>query len=347
MVSFMRYIFFFSLLILIGCDKNEFTLNFELSDNITDNFNVTYYATDTKGGITVQAVASVRNGKCLLGCITKKPTLIYITRRKNEVPLVVYGSKKEKIDISGYSDIPLEWNVGGNEINERISHWRENNIDILKNNEVDSVNSAVRNYVEENVEDPVSTILMLCYFDRSVNEKEYASLMASLKGQAKSPEWLTIAGRADQLYHTYYFPAAIQNIVMRAENNGKDTLSIDHKNPLFLFFWHTGDSDKKNITDSIKNLYKEFPDSALLLADICLDADSVAWRNSIRRDSLEKLKRFWVPSGLADQEIHKFKVDALPYFIVFDKEGHQFYRGTEISEAMKNYRDLYNRKDSL
>ena len=348
MIKSAPYIFLLSLLLLFGCRKNEFSLNFDISEDITDNFNVTYYATDIKGGVMVQAVASVREGKCLLNGFTKKPTLVFITARKSKMPTVVYAVKGDKIEITGQGNDPLAWKVEGNEINRALSEWRENNLKTLEDNNADSVNMAVKDFVELNNTDPVSTILMLCYYDRKINEKEYSSLMASLKEEAKNKEWLTIIGRSDQMYHSYYFPAAIENVVLRStEESGKDTLSINHKNPVFFFFWQTGDNNRKSMLDSIKALCKEIPDSSLLIADICLDVDSMGWRNAIRRDSLEKVKRFWVPTGRTDPEIHKFKVDALPYYIVFDKNGHQYYRGTDISDAMKDYRNLFNSKDTV
>lgn len=343
----MRYIFLFSLLLLMGCGKNEFTLDFELSSDVTDNYNVTYYATDEKGGITVQAVASIREGKCELKGLTKKPTLVFITERRSTIPMVLLANKGEKIEISGMDKNPLTWDVNGSEINSTLSEWRTDNYKILKENESDSVNIAVKNFVENNLESPVSTILMLCYYHRNHDEREYVSLMNSLKKDAKSPELLSLIGRSDQMIHSYSYPASLESIVMRAEENGRDTLYINHKNPVLFYFWQTGDENRKDIIDSIKALKKEFPDSSILIADICLDVDSVGWRNAIKKDSLEKIKRFWAPAGLVDYKIQKLKVDAIPYFIVFDMDGHQSYRGKDITEALKDYRELFNASDSV
>ena len=347
MLKIHLYIFLLLPLLFIGCTKSDFNLDFDLSDDVTDTYNVTYYATDKQGGATVQAVASVRDGKCLLQGVSRKPTLVYISARRAVVPLVALVSPGENLKITGIGKDPLAWKVEGNQINENVSAWINENKNFLIDNEADSVNLAVKRYVDDHRDNPASTILMLCYYHRYSNEREYAELMHSLEGEAHSPQWLEIIGRSDQLYHYYTFPAALQSMVLRSMND-RDTLFINHRNPVFMFFWQTGDNnDKKNFLDSIKALNKELPDSSLLLADICLDVDSTAWRNAIKRDSLKNVKRFWVPLGLNDYEMQKFKVDAIPYFIVFDKEGHQSYRGTEISKAMENYRILYNSKDSI
>ena len=349
MVSRMRYIFLFiTAILLTACGKNEFNLEFDLPVDVTDNYNVIYFATDIKGGATVQAVASVREGKCELKGITKRPTLVYITRRNSRLPLVLYAERGNKINISGDNDEPLDWKVEGNAVNDSLSVWRLQNLDIWKDCVADSVNNAVEKFVDENPENPVSTILMLCYFDRKINERQYNRLMAGLKGEAKNPDWLGLLGRSDQLLHSYSFPARLESLIMRSLNKGGDTLKIDKKNPVFMIFWETGFQERKGIIDSIKVLEKEFPDSSRIIADICLDMDSVAWKNAMRRDSLYKdMKRFWSPLGMNDPAVMKLKVTAIPYFIVFDKEGMQSYRGKEISEAMKDYRNIFNSADSL
>lgn len=347
MVSIKHYIFLLSLLILVGCNKSEFTLQFDLSENVTDNYNVTYYATDIKDGVTVQAVASVRNGKCELNGYTKKPTLIFITKRKSNVPLVAIVDRRQKLEFSGESDNPLEWKVAGNDINDSLSVWRINNFKVLQDNDADSVNLAVSEYVENHRESKISPILMLCYYHRESNERNYIDLMGSLKGEAKNPMWLSIVGRSDQLYHSYSYPASLESIVMRTAGKAKDTLYINHRDPVFFFFWQNNDDERKEMIDSIKALKRELPDTVLIMADIYMDIDSLIWKNSIKKDSLENIKRFWAPMGIMDNKVQKLKVPALPYYIVFDPEGLQAYRGPDLEEAMKEYRDIFNSTDSL
>ncbi|MCH5225805.1 MAG: hypothetical protein J1D77_07370 [Muribaculaceae bacterium] len=346
MVSTVRYIFFFSLIFLLGCGKAEFSLNFNLAESVEGNYNVVYYATDTQGGLTVQATASVREGKCLLNGATKLPTLISITSRHSKLPLVVYAKRGDKIEITGSDDNPLGWDVEGDPLNLLLSSWRHENLTTLLSDSTDSINAAVARFVETNPKDPASTILMLYYFNRNEQPREYADLMASLRGEARSDKWLRITARADQTFNTFSYPARLVNMVMRANTGGIDTLSIDGKNPLLLLFWQTGYNEKKAMIDSLKALNKELADSVRIIADICLDPDSASWRSAIRKDSLEGVKRFWVPTSLADPTVMKFNVPSIPYFIVFDKDGRQTFRGQQLEEALKSYRSLVNSKDS-
>lgn len=348
MALLIRTIILFFLVVLASCSKPQFNLEFNLKSEITDNYNVTYYATDKKGGKTIQAVASVREGKCELLGATMQPTLVFLTKRASKLPLVMFAERGQKIEISGSDSDPLEWEVAGNPINEALSGWRISNENILKDCNPDSVNTAVKDFVVENPGNPVSTILMLCYFFRNNDEREFTDLMYTLEGEAKDPVWLRRVGRIDQLQHSYSYPARLESLVMKSVNKDGDTLRIDGKNPVLLALWQTGTSEKGSIIDSLKILEKDYKDTLRILADICVDPDSAAWRTAIRKDSLnEKTKRLWAPSGLTDPRLVKLKVNSLPYFIVFDSVGQQSFRGKDLAKAMEIYRKEMTERDSL
>lgn len=338
----MRQLFFALLLLLLGsCSKNEFYMDFNLSEDITDNYNVVYYASDIQGGKTVQSVAPVMNGKCRLLGVTKLPTLIYITEKNATLPLVVYVEKGEKIILTGNGKNPLEWKVEGNIINEDFSKWRETNLEILTGGNREEINKIVAEFVKDNASKPLSLIMMLSYFDRRLDEFEYVTLMGGLTKISEKDKWLTMAARSDQYDFSLYYPARIKSFVARSITNYPDTITFSSNSPAIFFFWQNELNNKKELVDSMKILVKEFPDSnKRIIADINLDSDTIIWRNGIRRDSLKSTHRLWMPAGLADKDLLKLKVGNLPYYIVFDSLGLQQYRGGDIKEAVSQFRDL-------
>ena len=75
--------------------------------------------------------------------------------------------------------------------------------------------------------------------------------------------------------------------------------------------------------DSIRKLAAEYPDSTTrVIADICLETDSIAWKSPLRSDSIKAVIRGWVPAGLAD--------------------GNQRYRGSDPAEALSSFREVYS-----
>lgn len=343
----MRFFFFAFLLMLFSCGKNEFSMQFELPNDITENYNVTYYATVTNGGVTVQAVASVMKGTCILTGYTKLPTIVYLTSRNSTFPMVFYAQKGEKIVISGTDRNPLEWKVGGNKINEELSSWRMDNLEMLKGDNTDSINSSVSLFIEKNPENPVSLILLLNYFDRDQNEETYVKLLSKLQGKIKKENWLGIMSNASLLRYGETPPAQMRSLILRSNQDGADTIRISGKYPLLIWFWNHLTTDRKQTIDSLKVLLKEYPDSSKrIFADIYMDIDSASWRNTIRRDSLKTYPRLWAPMAQMDRDLSLLKIKEIPYFIVFDSIGKQSYRGADLTEAMKEFRKLQVPNDS-
>lgn len=341
MKNFIRILFFVFAAVATGCTKNEFYLEFSLPEEITHNYSVNYYGSSKKGGFLVQATAPVQKGKYELRCVTVLPTLVYISSASHPEGIVVYAKRGEKIKITGTSANPAAWTADGNNINKRLSAWRKENADILEKGNKEEINAAVAAFVRENPSDPVSTILMETTFSRRLSPKGYLSLWNSLQGNAKERQWINLIGRADQLTPSVEWPAILKSLYMRSAGNGIDTIITSKTNATLLFFWINAIDNRNVYFDSLQNLTKEFPDSvSRIIADVSLEPDSLSWRNFIRKDTIDKIVRFWAPQGLADSRLIKLGVPDYPYFIVYDKEGNPMYRGKETSEAFKTFRTL-------
>lgn len=335
-------------MLLASCGKNEFTLRIDLASDVSGNYNVTYYATAKTGGVTVQAVAPVMNGKYLFTGTTKLPTLVFVSTRATIYPLVIYTTKGENLEITGENKDPLTWNVEGDKINRSLNEWRKENLEALIENQTTKVNEAVGAFIERNATDPAAVILLSVYYDREADERGYSRLLATVKRIPENRDLLRITGSVSQTARDELPPARLFSLIMRSMNEGADTLRISRENPSILWFWKEGVDQRADMVDSLKALVKEFPDSsARLIADINLDIDSMAWRRVIKRDSLEKTARLWAPAAQVDPQISLLKVKELPYFIVFDKDGYQSYRGNDISAALKEFRDQYYGSDSI
>ena len=334
-------------LLLAGCRKNELEVEFNLSPDINVNYNVTYYARASSGGATVQAVAPVMEGKYLLKVITNKPTLLFITARQAALPLVVYAERGEHLKVTGEEADPLLWNVEGNSINRTISEWRLALGDTLTSGSPAMVNAAVKNFIYAHPSDPASTVILLAYFDRAESEDDYSELWGSLRNEARDLKWARLFGRSDQPGPRINRPARLHSMALRGLGGKTEILNLDSARAALLFFWHPQGSLRREIIDSLKSLSKEYPDSSRrVIADICLEADSTAWRNTIRRDSLSGVTSLWAPQGMADYNFMKLGVTKSPMLIVTDSAGVQIYRGADIKRASEEFRLLMQEADT-
>ena len=346
MIKILRTLTICMLLFLAGCMKNESKLLFELPADMNATFRVVYYASDKRGGTTLENVAVITKGKGELKCPMRNPMLIYLYPGTGQIdPIVLYAERGDDIKITGSSPDPATWTIEGNEIDRMLSEWRTANASILKKADPADTNKAVAQYVGENPQSPLSPLLLLTVFSRRHDETLFRRLWQSLSGDALDHTWSRIAARADIPSGSVTTPGRLKSMAVRSLSNGIDTIRPDSVKGALLFFWNNGLNDRRQRFDSIKALAKEFPDSSSrLIADICLDPDSLSWRSPLRSDSLKDVARLWIPAGLADRRIMALGVPRTPFFIVISPDGHQRYRGDDTSEAFSAFRTTISSK---
>lgn len=340
MISIIRIFFLSLILALSSCSGNDFYIEFDLPADVTANYKVSYYASDKRGGMMIETAAPVVNGKFVLKGQTINPALLYLSGSDHR-SIAIYVERGEKLKISGESANPYSWMIKGNETDELWSLWRNENMETLSLDDPQKTNLAVAKYVIHNPESPLSALILLTSFSRKDDEAMFRSLWLRLAGDARDPKWTSLAGRADQPDNFVRTPGILRSMAVRSFHHGIDTIRPDSAVASILFFWHAGSAARKEYIDSIKTLAKEYPDSATrIIADICLDADSIAWRSPLRSDSLENVVRAWAPAGLADSKIMGLCVPRTPFFIVFSPDGVQQYRGSDTKEAFAAFRSL-------
>lgn len=329
------------LILLAGCRKNEFYILFSLPESVNLNFDAVYYADSPHGGLYMRGVAPLINGKCEYHGVTVYPTLVTFTNNTYKEPIVVYVERGEHIKVEGDTIVPYCWHFGGNKLNVALSEWRNENADALREGNKKEINRAIKSFVETHREDPVAAILLLTHFDKTEDEVGFAMLWSKLSGEAKNKKWSDMLSRADVSPGRSKLPAHIRSFAMRKFPSGIDTVSPADVEATLLVF-HTGlPEESRKLVVSIKDLAEEFPDSSRrVIADICLDYDSVAWRSRLRGDTIKGVSRLWSPEGVANRDVMKMGVTRLPFYIVVTPGGDQVYRGMQEDSAFKAFREL-------
>ena len=97
-----------------------------------------------------------------------------------------------------------------------------------------------------------------------------------------------------------------------------------------------------SVTATLGRLASMAKNGKLQVIDISADADTAAWRTSLR--DMEKadsagykkqrfVKRGWSPSPYSIYGLEEVPVAATPWFVVADSAGHVLYRGSALSRA--------------
>lgn len=330
-----RHIFLILLLmpfLLSGCIKNEIKLEFELPEQVNEAYNMTYYASDKVKGWYTETVAAVQKGKLKMILYTRNPTIVFIMGSGSIPRAAFYAERGNKIRIEGDGD-PLSWNIKGNKITEQWSEWRLDNRDALSSNDPKLINKAVVNFVRKNNDNPLSTLLLLIYYDRRYDESGFMKLWNTLKDEALKPKWMELVSRNDLLKDAPVSTQSPGTMIVHSYDNGIDTLRTG-LHPTILFFWRDNDSEHNDGIALIRDLASEFPDSMRrIIADVCFDPDSLAWGSRVREDSLRKVVRAWNFHGETDSLMMRIGVNRTPWYIVVGDKGKIKYSGEDSSKA--------------
>ncbi len=332
------------ILLLQGCVKNEVSIEFSLPAKVNDAYKMTYYASDKAKGWYVETVAAVQQGKAKITLATRNPSLVFIMGNDPVPRAVFYIERGNKIKISGDGNNPVSWMIKGNELSEEWSRWRISSRTALSSANGSKINTAVAYYVKKNPEKPLSTLLLLTYYDRRLNPSGFNSLWKLLKGKALEPKWIQLVGRSDMLPEAPLLPENPNLLILRSLGNGVDTLKLDSI-PAILYFWRNADSERDNGINILRNLSKDYPDSASrIIADISFDSDSLSWSSRAKRDSLSKVLRAWEIHAEADTTLMRMGIERTPWFIVLDSKGKQKYAGENPEMADSIFRKSFPTK---
>ncbi len=350
MKHFSLLIAFLATLVLTGCGKNEFRVEASLPASVTQVYELTYYASDSKKGWITETVLSVTQGKGAVTCITRNPSMVWVAVTGSAVPAVAfYAERGDKITISGKDADPLTWDIGGNDLNERWSKWRQQNAAALRSRQGKLINPAVAKYVKANKSDILSAVLLLTSYVRSDNEMEFAELWNMLDADARDQEIITAIGRADKFASAPIDkPVRITELKLHAMGESIATLRPADADALLLYFWQGNEPQRHADIDSLRAVIKEQRERAgkrLTAVDVALTADSMSWLNTVRLDSADcwGWLHTWAPGGRMHSSIYTLDIPATPWFVVVDSRGNQAYRGPESKAALKQVRALLSK----
>ncbi|MDE6786814.1 MAG: hypothetical protein K2J46_07240 [Muribaculaceae bacterium] len=342
-------------MMLTGCVKNEFKIDFEFPKDHIGNYLLTYYAWDSRGGRWIEQTASIQEGAASAGCITRLPTLVNV--RDASLPnnnLIIYAERGDEIKVAGEGTDMSTWTVKGNKLSERWSEWRKEAY--KKKNDSKALEKSIEDYIKKNPSDQLSAILLLTEWNRRENPEGFVKLWNSVDNGVKDKQLIEMCGAPDLLGVEFamqadgklkYAKDPNKKILrVRSRDNGLDTLKFTKAKGSILFFYSENDSERRETTDSLKELCKAYPDSAKrIIADIYMDSDSMTWISAIRRDSLKGTVRGWQPRGVAEDDMVKMGVIRLPWYIVKDKMGKETYAGDDRKSAVAAFRKLMDKKD--
>lgn len=227
------------------------------------------------------------------------------------------------------------FSADGNEFNRAYSNFLFDNRENIEKRNTDAVNKAVAEYVRNNSESAVSTVLMMTIYDSLRNPDEAARLYKSISENAR-PDYFSVGygslvtGTAGTKTDT------INAITLLSSKDSLVRLDPTEYRATFIAF----STDDPQRGDSIKTTLREVSRRAGrrgLVVDHLLSSDTLSWKRQLRRDTATWTS-VWSGMGVSSPGADRFAIPSLPYFVVTDSAGRMTYRGTSATAAAEAFK---------
>lgn len=322
-------------ILLAGCTKNEFSIEFDLPSDVSANYRLVYFASDRQKGWIVETVAPVTRGKASLKGQTRLPALIYVFQGSGTPATILYASRGDRLTVTGSGSDPRTWSVKGNSLSSRTADWIRSHSAAFASPV--SLNRAIASQVEREPDEKLSLLLLYALYDRRADEAGFRSLCSKLPNKLRSDDLMRLLSQGDILSGALPQPGKVGDMILKSAGRGIDTLRPARARATLLVF--ASRQSPHFIVDSLRSLRRQWPDSARhAIARMALTQDSLVWRATLRADSLKGILNAWVPRGVADEYLLALGVTRTPYYIVTDPSRRQLYRGDDLPQALSAFR---------
>lgn len=327
-----------------ACVRNEFSVEFSLPESVSRTYTVIYYAASSGRGRIIESVINVEKGHARYQGVMRDPCLASLMVSGAATPQVFfYLERGDKISVTGSDGDPVTWKITGNRITDALTDWRLSSLkEIREASKVggnpSALNRRVSEYVKSHPDDPVSTLLLLCYYDRGADESGFRSAWAMLRDNALKSKWLELVSRNDMLSDVTPLPDRLNPIVLKSLATGCDTI-VPGRVPAIIYFARNTSPRRDESVSGLRELLREYKDSSRrVVASVSFEPDSSAFVYQSRDDSLTGAVKAWMPLGVSDRQARELQVSKIPFFLVIGANGKVRYSGSDTDRAIGTFR---------
>lgn len=291
---------------------------------------------------------------------TLQPILIYL--EQGSVWFTVWAKNGDKIKLSGTSFYPELIHVKGGEVNKRLSNFKTENAQSIKEREDlrytqyndslkgskdynrflelnDLLKGKAKDFVKKNSSSIAALVVIQDYILTDEEDVEDVLLCLSLiEGVAKENvlygQLLSICEQLQKTRPGVLAPG------FSLINTQKQKITLDSfKNHYFLMTFSSSDCDKCfHASSRWSEIRAEFPDSLLKMLTIALDEDTLAWMKIVKEQSLE-WDQVIENKAWASNIVSLYNVYQLPTDYLINPDGCIVSRNVDVKE-LKELKEL-------
>lgn len=320
-------------------DSDAFRADVTVSGLGSEEVEIYYFSGPT--GLQRVTARADEEGRFSFKGSSAEPTLVEIFRPGGEKLMSFAAANGDRVKASLILGDRSSLRLRGNDANEGLSRFVEENAALLRAFRPDSLNAAVLAAVSANPGSPASTLILMTLVDSRLDGVFADSLFNMIEPQAR-PASLVAA------YQTLLSASAdsrnLRRLTPFSAIGSNDSLQgyvpSGQSYALLAFF---GGVKPDSIRRTLKRLHTDYPRKRLLVMEVGVWGDSAQWRRDIRPDSA-RWRQTWIPGGPGSPVIDRAALTRVPFYIVADSMGRQLLRTEAISAAAAKIDSLLQKK---
>lgn len=306
--------------LLAGCSR-AFTIKGNIKGVGSQMLRVVYYT--PQGVKDAQIPASADRFEFKAPLEADDWTLVYLYDMQSQVVARFAVERGSTVKVRGDLGQRHRLEVKGPDVDEQWYKFMAEHAALYDSPDHSQLDRLIEKQAASHPGDLLSTLLVLCDYSKLNNAAQASRLLAGL---THKPAGLMAAYTA--IHRRVARKAASIGSLLFYESGG-DYAAFDPATAQasLLCLW-TGNSGSLAQQAAQLKQWSSAYGSRLLLADVCLDADTSAWRGTIAAAG-GTWKHYWAPAGPLDRQLLCLDIQSTPLYVVTDARGKIVYNGDQ------------------
>lgn len=264
----------------------------------------------------------------------------YILVFPNGVEQVIFAGPNEDLEYEATANDLRNYVVNGNEENKLMNKFRE---ETYTQNPSQVTNTA-RTYIKDNPLSPVAVYLFAYYFaqNEEVSPTELKDLLKVLRPKHPHNHYLLDIERELANAERRQAGQSLPDVTLIRKDRKQEKLWQTAKDYNLIIFWATWMPNGTDFLWRARNATsRQRENGKLRMAAISLDIERYRWEDITRSDSTTStLQHYCDGQGFESPAIKTLGIDALPFYILTDKNHRVIESGddaNELNEAIKKH----------
>lgn len=354
-VNFLFYILLFITTLTACGDKKTYLLEGDINGLTNPTI---YIVTSSDNETRVDSVLA-KDGKFTFTSSSDslKPVIIYM--EDQSVWITVWAQNGEKIRLSGDVAYPELFEANGNEINDLLTEFRQNNKDIIKErcdindliksgDETQSQQKAaleqtlVKNagsFIKEHPTSIAGLVLIQDYLMENEKPAVLRDYLSRIESPAKEDHLYTLLNAACQRLEQTAVGTPAPDFSVVDTKGDTLTLASFKNHYLILAFESFACEACKEDYPILKTIYKDYHKKDVDILSLAFDEDPVEWKEKTKEHTISWLQVL-DKQGLASPLLPLYNVNTIPDYFLMDKEGKIIAAHASLNDIQQKLRGL-------